>query len=63
MVQWVKNPTSEAWVAARGMGSIPNPMQWVKGSSVAAAAVQVTEVAQIRSLGWELSQTVGAAIF
>ena len=55
MVQWVKNPTSEAWVAARGMGSIPNPMQWVKGSSVAAAAVQVTEVAQIRSLGWELS--------
>ena len=30
MAQWVKNPTSAAEVA----GSIPGPVQWLKGSGV-----------------------------
>ena len=34
----------------RGHEFDPGPEQWVKGSAIAAAAVQVTAVAQIQSL-------------
>ena len=40
MVQWVKDPTAAVWVAAVGIASIPGPAEWVKGSSVAAAALR-----------------------
>ena len=46
-MQWVKNPTAAAWVAAE-VGSFPSPAQRLEGSGVAAAA------ARIRSLAWEL---------
>ena len=51
MVQWVKNPT--AVVHCGDMGWIHGQVQWVKGSGIVAAA-QVTAVAQIQSLVWEL---------
>ena len=44
------------------MGSTPGPVQWVKGSGVAAAAAQVTTAAHIQSLAWELLCTVSVAI-
>ena len=44
------------------MASIPSLVQWVKRSGVAAAAVQVTAVAQIQSLAQELSYAIGVAI-
>ena len=50
--QLVKNPTSVAWVA----GSIPSPVQWIKGSRIAAA------VTQIQSLAQELPYAMGAEI-
>ena len=43
------------------MGSIPSEMQWIKGSGVAVAVVQVTAAAQIQSLAWELPYTAGVA--
>lgn len=52
MMQQVKNLTA---VDHRGgMGSIPTPGQWVKGSALAAAA------AWIQSLAWKLPYAVGA---
>ena len=48
MAQWVKNPTVAAQIAARGAGLDPAQVQWVKGSGIATAAVQVTVVAQIQ---------------
>ena len=54
VAQWVKNLQ---WLRlCGGVGSIPGPAQWVKGSGVA------TAVAQIQSLAWELSYAMGAAI-
>jgi len=38
MVQWVKNPIAVAWVATEVQVRSPSLVQWVKGSSVAAAA-------------------------
>ena len=52
MAQWVKNPTG-CWEVS---GLIPGLVQWVKGSSVAAA------VAVIQSPARELLYAVGAAI-
>lgn len=38
-MQWIKNLTAVAWVAAEAQApSPPSSMQWVKGSSFAAAA-------------------------
>jgi len=37
-------------------------VQWVKGSSVAAAAVWITVAAQIRPLAWKVPYAKGAAI-
>ena len=37
MVRWVKNHTASAWVAVEGRIPSPTPVQWVKGSEVAAA--------------------------
>ena len=54
MVQWVKNPTAAAQVTAEA--------QWVKESGVAAAAVRVQTVAQVRSPARELPYATGAAI-
>ena len=36
VVQWVKNPTAAAQVAAKAQVHFPGPGQWVKGSGVAA---------------------------
>ena len=44
------------------MGSIPGPVQWVKGSSIATAAAQVTATAQIQFLAQELPCATGVAI-
>ena len=41
---------------------IPGPARWVKGSDVAAAALQVIPAAQIQPLAWELHIAVGVAI-
>ena len=35
-----------AWVAAKVLGSIPGPAQWVKGSDIAAAAVWIQSLAR-----------------
>ena len=45
-----------------GAGSIPSLVQWVKGSNVAAAAVQAAAMVQIQSLAWEFPQAMGVAI-
>ena len=45
-----------------GKGPIPSPAQWVNGSGIAAAVVQVTAEAQIRSLACEFAYTMGVAI-
>ena len=39
MVQWVKNPRAAAWVPAEVQ--VQSPVQWVKGSSVAADGVRI----------------------
>ena len=39
VAQWVKNLTAVAQVAVGGMGSIPSPVPWDKGSGVATAMV------------------------
>lgn len=59
VAQWVKNPTTVAWVAAE---------VWVRSLALqsglengAAAVLWVAAVAQVQSLAWEL-HTVGAAI-
>ena len=51
MAQWVKNPTAAALVTTESLLGLA---QRVKGSSVAAAVVQVAAVAQTQSLAWEL---------
>ena len=57
MAQWVKNPTAAALVTTESLLGLA---QRVKGSSVAAAVVQVTAVVQVaavaqtQSLAWEL---------
>lgn len=43
----------------RVLGLIPSPAQWVKGSSIAAVAAQVTAVAQFQSLAQELPRVIG----
>ena len=45
-----------------GVGLIPGPAQWVKGSGIAAPAVEATSVARIQYLGQELPYATGAAI-
>ena len=57
MAQWVTNPTS----IHEDVGSLPGLVQWVEGSSSAAAAAHVTTVAQIQSLAWELSYATSVA--
>ena len=47
-MQWFKNPTAVAQDAVEAWAQ--SLVQWVKGSGVAAAAVQVAAVAQIQSL-------------
>lgn len=58
-MQQVKNLTTAAWVS---VGSITGQVQWIKGSDVGAAPVQVTTSVRIQSLAWELPRAVGAAI-
>ena len=60
MAQWLKNPTSAAWVAAEARVQ-SSPMQWVKGFSAATAA-QLAAVSLIQSLARELPCAAGAAI-
>ena len=57
---WVKNCSNSGHCG--GMGSIPGPAQWVKGSTVATAATQVTAEAQLPSLAQELPYAVDVAI-
>ena len=54
MAQWVENPTAVAQVSCGGAGSIPDPVQWVKGAGIAAAAPR------IQSLAWELPYSAPA---
>ena len=61
MAQRVKNLTALTQVAV-GMGLVPGPLQGVKGSGIAVAALQVSAVAWIQSLAWEPLYTMGAAI-
>ena len=44
------------------MSSISNPVQWVKGSGIAAGAVYVTAVDWIHFLVWELAYAMDVAI-
>lgn len=60
MEQWIKNPNAEARVG--GVGSNPGLVQWVKASSVATSAAQVSTMAQFQPLAWELAYTMGVAI-
>ena len=46
MVQWVKNPTTEAQVQSLD--------QWVKGSSISTTLAEVTVAAWVQSLAQEL---------
>ena len=46
----MQNPTTATQVAFGSTGSIPGRLQWIKGSSVTAAVVQVAAVAWIQSL-------------
>ena len=55
MVQGVKNLTAVVRVL------IPGSAQWIKGSGIATAVVQVTAVAWIQSLTWEIPCAAGAA--
>ena len=58
MAQWVKNPIVAAWDTVEMQVQL-GLVQWVKGSSIAAAVVFNS---QIRSLAQELPYSVGAAI-
>ena len=44
------------------MDSIPSPVQWVKGSSIAAPVAQVAATARIQSLAWELPYAMGVVM-
>ena len=60
MAHWVNDPTAAGWVACRSVGSTPTAWaQWVKGSGVAAAAVEVAAVVQTQSLARELPYAAG----
>ena len=59
VVQWVKNPTAAAWVTAEAWVCSPALAQWVKGSGVATAVVQVASVTQIQSLAHMLWVELG----
>ena len=52
MAQWVKNPTTMAWVTAEGR-LIPGLARWVKGFGV---------MAWIQSLAWELPYVLDLAM-
>ena len=45
MAQWVKNDCS-GLSHCEGVYSNPSPVQWVKGSGIAAAAAQIQALAQ-----------------
>ena len=62
MAHWVRNLECNSSSRCRGAGSIPGPVQQVKGSGTAAAVAQVATVAQIQSLAWEYPSAVSAAI-
>jgi len=44
------------------MGSIPGPLQWVKGSGVGIAAAQVAAADRIQSLAWQLPHATSVAV-
>ena len=48
--------------SCRGAGSTPGPAQWVQGSSIAAAVVQVAAAAQIQFLSWDLPYATNVTI-
>ena len=52
--QWLNNLTAVAQVCTcRGVGSIPGPLQWVKGAGIAAAVAYTAALAWIQSLAWK----------
>ena len=61
-MQQVKDSTPAVHGHCGGMGLIPGLVQWVKGSGVATAVLQVEAVAQIWSLAWQCPYAVCAAI-
>ena len=63
VAQWVKEPTDYSVLGrCRGVGLIPSLAQWVKGSGIAAAGVQVAATAWVQSPAKEIPCAVGAAI-
>lgn len=61
MVQCVENDYSNLGCCG-GVGSISSPAQWVKRSTIAAAAAKVTAVAQILFLAQQLPYAAGVDI-
>ena len=61
MAQRVKNPTAASRMLQNHRLD-PHPVQWIKGSTIAAAAVQVAALTWIQFLAWELPYAVGTAI-
>ena len=61
MAQRVKNPTAAAWSLQR-CGLHPHLVQWIKGSSIAAAVAEVVTVVRIPSLAQEFPYALGTAI-
>ena len=62
MVPWVKNLDCSGSGHCKGKGSIPGLVQQVKGSSIAAAVMQVAAVTWTQSLAWELPYAADAAL-
>ena len=62
VAQWVKNPTAAVWVYAEAWVWSPAWHSGLQGSGIDAAAIQVSAMARIQSLAWELSYAAGVAI-
>ena len=62
MAQWLRNPTEVAQVAVEVQVGFLGLVQWVKGSSIAAAVAWTMAVAQSQSLARDLPCAMGAAI-
>ena len=62
MVQWGRNVTTAAQVTVEAWVPPPAQMQWVKGSSIAAAVTYTTNMVWILSLALELPYAMGVAV-
>ena len=62
MVQWVKNPTAETWVASEVQVQSPAWCSGLKNLVLLQLQHKVAGEAQIQSLAWELFYALGAAL-